>query len=44
MNVSDNDLTTGKIARAYLNEFPNYYARLAKMEAEAEHYWAERER
>jgi hypothetical protein len=36
-NVSDDDeLTTGKIARAHLNEFPDYYTRLAKMEAEAE--------
>jgi hypothetical protein len=39
-NVSDDDeLTTGKIARAHLNEFPDYYTRLAKMEAEAERYW-----
>ena len=44
-NVSDDDeLTTGKIARAHLNEFPDYYTRLGKMEAEAEEYWAERER
>ena len=44
-NVSDDDeLTTGKIARAHLNEFPDYYTRLAKMEAEAEQYWADRER
>ena len=42
-NVTDDDeLTTGKIARAHLNEFPDYYTRLAKMEAEAEQYWAER--
>ena len=27
---------TAKIARARLNEFPDYYARLARMEAEAE--------
>jgi Protein of unknown function (DUF5661) len=41
-NVSDDDeLTTGKIARAHLNEFPDYYTRLAKMEAEAERYWSE---
>lgn len=39
-NVSDDDpLTTGKIALAYLNEFPDYYDRLAKMEQEAEAYW-----
>jgi uncharacterized protein DUF5661 len=42
-NVSDDDeQTTGKIARAHLNEFPDYYTRLAKMEAEAEQYWSER--
>ena len=41
-NVTDDDeLTTGKIARAHLNEFPDYYTRLAKMESEAEQYWAE---
>ncbi|HEY4897210.1 MAG TPA: DUF5661 family protein [Solirubrobacteraceae bacterium] len=43
-NVSDDDEdTTGKIARAHLNEFPDYYTRLAKMEAEAESYWAGRD-
>jgi hypothetical protein len=43
-NVSDDDeTTTGKIARAHLNEFPDYYTRLAQMEAEAERYWAGRE-
>jgi hypothetical protein len=43
-NVSDDDeITTGKIARAHLNEFPDYYTRLAKMEAEAERYWAQRD-
>jgi hypothetical protein len=26
---------TAKIARAHLNEFPDYYTRLTKMEAEA---------
>lgn len=44
-NVSDDDeITTGKIALAHLNEFPDYYTRLEKMEAEAEAYWAERNR
>lgn len=39
-NVSDDDpLTTGKIALAHLNEFPDYYDRLTKMEEEAEEYW-----
>ena len=42
-NVSDDDEdTTGKIAWAHLNEFPDYYTRLAEMEAEAERYWSER--
>lgn len=42
-NVSDDDeITTGKIARAHLNEFPDYYTRLAEMEAEAERYWSQR--
>ena len=39
-NVSNDDpLTTGKIALAHLNEFPDYYDRLDKMEQEAEEYW-----
>ncbi len=44
-NVTDDDeMVTAKIARAHLNEFPDYYTRLAAMEAEAETYWASRER
>jgi hypothetical protein len=40
-NVTDDDETvTAKIARAHLNEFPDYYTRLSAMEAEAEAYWA----
>ena len=36
-NVTNNDpLTTGKIALAHLNEFPDYYTRLFLMEKEAE--------
>jgi hypothetical protein len=36
-NVTNDDPTiTGKIALAHLREFPDYYIRLAKMEAEAE--------
>jgi hypothetical protein len=43
-NVTDDDeITTGKIARAHLNEFPDYYTRLAKMEDEAKRDWAQRE-
>ncbi len=42
-NVTDDDiLTTGKIALAHLNEFPDYYTRLKKMEDEAEEYWKSR--
>jgi len=42
-NVSDDDeITTGKIAWAHLNEFPDYYTRLERMEDEAEAYWRER--
>jgi len=42
-DVTHNDLLlTGKIALAHLYEFPDYYTRLAKMEAEAEAYWEER--
>ena len=40
-NVTDDDvLVTAKIARAHLNEYPDYYSRLAVMESEAEAYWA----
>ena len=40
-NVSDdNPLTTGKIALAHLNEFPDYYTRLEKLEKSAEKYWS----
>jgi Protein of unknown function (DUF5661) len=40
-NVTHDDVTvTAKIARAHLNEFADYYSRLAVMEAEAETYWA----
>jgi hypothetical protein len=39
-NVTDDDeILTGKIALAHLNEFPDYYERLEKMEKEAEEYW-----
>lgn len=39
-NVSNDDpLVTGKIALAHLNEFPDYYDRLDKMEEEAEKFW-----
>ncbi|MDD1767449.1 MAG: hypothetical protein LUQ27_02625 [Methanomassiliicoccales archaeon] len=36
-NVTDDDpVMTGKIALAHLNEFPDYYTRLDKLEKEAE--------
>ena len=39
-NVTDDDpVTTGKIALAHLNEFPDYYTRLDKMEKEADIFW-----
>jgi len=35
-NVTDDDpVVTGKIALAHLNEFPDYYTRLERLEAEA---------
>ena len=40
-NVTNDDLkTTGKIAWAHLKEFPDYYTRLDKLEAEADAFWA----
>jgi hypothetical protein len=42
-NVTNDDLMlTGKIAWAHLKEFPDYYARLDALEAEADAYWASR--
>ncbi|MBF0474820.1 MAG: hypothetical protein HQK59_03140 [Deltaproteobacteria bacterium] len=42
-NVTDDDMTvTGKISWAHLKEFPDYYTRLDKLEAEANAYWATR--
>jgi hypothetical protein len=34
----DDPMLTGKIALAHLNEFPDYYTRLARMEQEAEQF------
>ncbi len=43
-NVTNDDpIVTGKIALAHLNEFPDYYTRLDKMEEEAEEYWDKKE-
>ncbi|MBY9010543.1 MAG: hypothetical protein KGD74_11815 [Candidatus Lokiarchaeota archaeon] len=39
-NVTNDDLLmTGKIALAHLNEFPDYYDRLEKLEKEADVFW-----
>jgi hypothetical protein len=39
-NVTNDDpILTGKIALAHLNEFPDYYQRLLKLEIEAEKFW-----
>ena len=43
-NVTNDDaLMTGKIALAHLNEFPDYYTRLDKMEEEADAYWEKKD-
>jgi Mn-dependent DtxR family transcriptional regulator len=40
-NVSDDDPhVTARIALAHLNEFPDYYTRLDRMEEEAKRHWA----
>ncbi len=42
-NVTNDDtMLTGKIAWAHLREYPDYYSRLDKLEAEADAYWASR--
>jgi hypothetical protein len=41
--TDDNPLTTGKIALAHLNEFPDYYDRLEKMEKEADEFWGKKD-
>ncbi|ANC71191.1 MULTISPECIES: DUF5661 family protein [Bacteria] len=40
----DDPVMTGKIALAHLKEFPDYYTRLEKMEAEAEKFWGTEEK
>lgn len=41
-NVTNGNLIlTGKIALAHLNEYPDYYTRLQKLEEEAEEFWEE---
>lgn len=42
-NVSDDDPhVTAKIALAHLNEFPDYYTRLERMEEQAKRDWGDR--
>lgn len=42
-NITDNDLeTTLKIALAHLDEFPDYYDRLERLEKKAKEYWGRR--
>lgn len=42
-NVTNDDhLMTGKIALAHLNEFPDYYERLERLEKDAEKFWKKR--
>ena len=40
--TGDDPVTTGRIALAHLREFPDYYTRLERMEADAEAYWSSR--
>jgi hypothetical protein len=40
--TGDDPIATGKIALAHMKEYPDYYERLARMEAEAERYWSSR--
>ena len=37
--TNDNPIMTGKIALAHLNEFPDYYTRLSRLEKQAEKFW-----
>ena len=37
--TNDDDMMTGKIALAHLNEFSDYYDRLEKLETEADAFW-----
>jgi len=40
--TGDDSIVTGKIALAHLNEFPDYYTRLAVLEREAAAHWSTR--
>ncbi|MFA6897267.1 MAG: DUF5661 family protein [Patescibacteria group bacterium] len=41
--TGDDEIVTGKIALAHLNEFPDYYDRLEKMEKEADEFWGKKD-
>jgi hypothetical protein len=38
--TGDDPILTGKIALAHMKEFPDYYERLERMEAEADREWS----
>ncbi len=40
--TQDDPIVTGRIALAHMKEFPDYYERLERMEAEAERDWADK--
>jgi hypothetical protein len=40
--TGDDSIATGKIALAHLNEYPDYYTRLAVLEREAADHWRTR--
>lgn len=40
--TGDNPIITGKIALAHLNEIPDYYERLKKLEEDAKIYWSKK--
>lgn len=40
--TGDDEIMTAKIALAHLNEFPDYYTRLEKLEKEADEFWSQK--
>jgi hypothetical protein len=42
--TGDDKIMTAKIALAHLNEYPDYYTRLAKLEKEADDFWSQKGR
>jgi hypothetical protein len=42
--TGDDEILTAKIALAHLDEFPDYYTRLMKLEKEAEEFWGQKRR